>query len=216
MLKLERLQTSAKPRAPLILQYNIPATMTWNQTALTTKFHHPPRHHPVATPVYSSYRYLSTKKPPASPTVWKTLRAPVLLGVGVYFGFMVFGKHQETKQGSAFFEALRYQNWGQGDVQEHDKREVERWKWVAVNRDVAPLNNRSELSNASGKTQKQNLEVLSQFLVRWRHSVTAPLVVNTTQLWFQHKIRRGWYATRRRSRGILLSERNGGWLNGVK
>mmetsp|Transcript_23091 Transcript_23091/g.43709 ORF Transcript_23091/g.43709 Transcript_23091/m.43709 type:complete len:127 (-) Transcript_23091:615-995(-) len=126
MLKLERLQTSATPRAPLTLQYKIPATMTWNQTAFTTKFHHSHRHHPVATPVSSSSRYLSTKKPPASPTVWKTLRAPVLLGVGVYFGFMIFGKHQETKQRSAYFEALRYLNWGQGDVQEHDKREDER------------------------------------------------------------------------------------------
>lgn len=157
MLKLEQLQTSAAPRAPLTLQYKIPATMTWNQTAFTwftTKFHHSHRHHPIpiATPVSSSSRYLSTKKPPASPTVWKTLRAPVLLGVGVYFGFMIFGKHQETKQRSAYFEALRYLNWGQGDVQEHDKREDERWKWVIVNRDVARLK-RSELSNASGKTK---------------------------------------------------------------
>lgn len=54
------------------------------------------------------------------------LKAPALFGVGLYLGLMIFGEHQETKQGSGYFEALRYLNWGKGDVKEHDKREGER------------------------------------------------------------------------------------------
>lgn len=54
-------------------------------------------------------RHLSTNKPPSRPTrtLWKALKAPALFGVGLYLGLMLFGEHQETKQGSEYFEGLR-------------------------------------------------------------------------------------------------------------
>ena len=69
----------------------------------------------------SSIRLLSTnnnQKPttptttPPSSSVWKSLKAPALFGVGIYLGLMTFGEHQETKQESEYFEGLRSQFWG--------------------------------------------------------------------------------------------------------
>ncbi len=40
------------------------------------------------------------------------MRAPALFGTGLYLGLMLFGEHQETKQGSEYFEGLRGMFWG--------------------------------------------------------------------------------------------------------
>ena len=55
----------------------------------------------------------ATTTSPTTPTktLWKQLKAPVLFGVGLYLGFMMFGEHQETKQGSAYLEGLRAKFW---------------------------------------------------------------------------------------------------------
>lgn len=52
--------------------------------------------------------------PPAKPprNLWKSLKAPALFGVGLYLGLVAFGGHQETKEGSAYFEGLRGLFWG--------------------------------------------------------------------------------------------------------
>mmetsp|Transcript_14701 Transcript_14701/g.31940 ORF Transcript_14701/g.31940 Transcript_14701/m.31940 type:complete len:104 (+) Transcript_14701:188-499(+) len=85
--------------------------MTWIKKIFTTQF--PPAQNRKSTSALSLYhRQLSSKKSgtasPPTTTLWKTLKAPAIFGVGLYFGLMVFGEHQETKQESAYFEALRY------------------------------------------------------------------------------------------------------------
>lgn len=77
----------------------------------TTRY--PPAHYRNSTPPpYAYHRQFSRKKPAAvsrpTTTLWKTLKAPVIFGVGLYFGMVVFGEHQETKKESEYFEALRY------------------------------------------------------------------------------------------------------------
>mmetsp|Transcript_8970 Transcript_8970/g.21806 ORF Transcript_8970/g.21806 Transcript_8970/m.21806 type:complete len:103 (-) Transcript_8970:196-504(-) len=67
------------------------------------------RHLPVV--MKSSHRELSTKKQAVRPALWKSFKAPVLFGAGLYFGLMIFGEHQETRQGSSYFEGLRYKFW---------------------------------------------------------------------------------------------------------
>ena len=68
---------------------------------------------PVVSRAPNSTNTSTTTSPSTTPTktLWKQLKAPVLFGVGLYLGFMVFGEHQETKQGSAYLEGLRAKFW---------------------------------------------------------------------------------------------------------
>lgn len=61
---------------------------------------------------------LNNHKPPY-PSMWKTLKAPALFGLGLYIGLMAFGEHQETKEGSAFFQGLRSLFWVDKNGQKH-------------------------------------------------------------------------------------------------
>mmetsp|Transcript_10704 Transcript_10704/g.22992 ORF Transcript_10704/g.22992 Transcript_10704/m.22992 type:complete len:114 (-) Transcript_10704:404-745(-) len=98
--------------------------MIWSRQILTTKYNAASLHKhdssivTASSPYHRRRQQLSTKKPPASrPSsgLWKTLKAPALFGVGLYIGMMIFGEHQETKQGSEFFGELRGMFGGKGD-----------------------------------------------------------------------------------------------------
>lgn len=57
----------------------------------------------------------STPKPPANSSynsVWKSLRAPSLFGVGLYLGLMVFG---DSKEESATFTEMKTLFWKDGE-----------------------------------------------------------------------------------------------------
>mmetsp|Transcript_14392 Transcript_14392/g.31289 ORF Transcript_14392/g.31289 Transcript_14392/m.31289 type:complete len:107 (+) Transcript_14392:320-640(+) len=102
--------------------------MTWNQHCFRTKTicTRTQNQSSMATPSFAPRRQLSTKQPSKSPpsTLWRTLKAPALFGVGLYLGLMMFGEHQETKQGSSYFEGLRGMFWGSsGDERGHINRD---------------------------------------------------------------------------------------------
>mmetsp|Transcript_15638 Transcript_15638/g.32658 ORF Transcript_15638/g.32658 Transcript_15638/m.32658 type:complete len:107 (-) Transcript_15638:78-398(-) len=54
---------------------------------------------------------VDSQKP--NPSIWGTLRAPALFGIGLYLGLMAFGEHHETKvesQNLSQMRALVYKN----------------------------------------------------------------------------------------------------------
>ena len=95
-----------------------------SSTSATKYFRVHARYHPLTALFSQHYRYLSTKKPVGiasttsnnNSTLWKQLKAPAIFGMGLYLGLMIFGEHQETKQGSAYLIGLSNLFWsGFGD-----------------------------------------------------------------------------------------------------
>lgn len=85
-----------------------------------TKYH---RSVSVSASTRPRLRQLSTKKTVPRPTLLKMLKAPALFGVGIYLGMMIFGKHQETKQGSAYLDGLSRMFWSGSDGRGDGKSE---------------------------------------------------------------------------------------------
>lgn len=78
----------------------------------TTPLHFNPRQRhfstkPPITKPPTTITAAATKPPTPSPSIWKTLKAPALFGMGLYLGLMIFGEHQETKEESATLAELR-------------------------------------------------------------------------------------------------------------
>ena len=88
-------------------------------TSATKYFRVHARYHPLTALYSQNYRCLSTKKPVRitsttsnnNSTLWKQLKAPAIFGIGLYLGLMIFGEHQETKQGSAYLIGLSNLFW---------------------------------------------------------------------------------------------------------
>lgn len=78
------------------------------------------------------YRCLSTKKHVSiasttsnnNSSLWEQLKAPAIFGIGLYLGLVIFGEHQETKQGSTYLIGLSNLFWsGFGGHKVDDQRD---------------------------------------------------------------------------------------------
>ncbi|KAL7473646.1 hypothetical protein ACHAXS_014263 [Conticribra weissflogii] len=82
---------------------------------------------PKSTTPQTNHNTTTDRKgsPKPNPSIWDTLRAPALFGIGLYLGLMTFGDHHDTKvesQSLSQMRALVYKNSDMNDGNTNNKR----------------------------------------------------------------------------------------------